>query len=295
LQAESAMKDMTTNLIAGLRTQNVRLAAAIRTIGWLQRVAPELEIPRRDSGAASNEGAFGGLFLVCRLANLVSMLGALDPLRELADQETQRRNQNTDKERRSSASAINAIKWSEGHQSERFLKRFIEIYREQSFAIVSLYKNIFASEPSDSTTSMQSLDLRQMGLRTKMPQASRHDPLRVLPPAMATFPMHLVQLLTDTLRTYLPNVQDRSSRESLLTQVLYCAASLGRLGGDFGMILTQFGESSDDEDNEGESPYEWEVVMKNHRDLAGRLEQLTSGTAAPGSDGASRAAPPFWG
>ncbi|OXV11175.1 hypothetical protein Egran_01063 [Elaphomyces granulatus] len=295
LQAESAMKDMTTNLIAGLRTQNVRLAAAIRTIGWLQRVAPELEIPRRDGGAASNEGAFGGLFLVCRLANLVSMLGALDPLRELADQETQRRNQNTDKERRSSASAINAIKWSEGHQSERFLKRFIEIYREQSFAIVSLYKNIFASEPSDSTTSMQSLDLRQMGLRTKMPQASRHDPLRVLPPAMATFPMHLVQLLTDTLRTYLPNVQDRSSRESLLTQVLYCAASLGRLGGDFSMILTQFGESSDDEDNEGESPYEWEVVMKKHRDLAGRLEQLTSGTAVPGSDGASRAAPPVWG
>lgn len=40
--AEIAMKDMTTNLITSLRSQNIRLAAAIRTIGWLRRVAPEL-------------------------------------------------------------------------------------------------------------------------------------------------------------------------------------------------------------------------------------------------------------
>jgi conserved oligomeric Golgi complex subunit 8 len=82
--------------------------------------------------------------------------------------------------------------------------------------------------------------------------------------------MHLVQLLTETMRKYLPNVRDRSSRESLLTQLLYCAASLGRLGGDFGMILTEL--SVEDE----EITYEWEDVTRKHRALAGRLEQLTS-------------------
>ena len=39
-QAEDAMKEMTTNLITGLRSQNLRLAAAMRTVGWLRRVAP---------------------------------------------------------------------------------------------------------------------------------------------------------------------------------------------------------------------------------------------------------------
>ncbi|KAF4974609.1 hypothetical protein F66182_17630, partial [Fusarium sp. NRRL 66182] len=118
LQAEDAMKTMTTNLIAGLRTQNIRLAAAMRTIGWLRRVAPKLEDPRRghETGTGSGEGSLGALFLVCRLANLVSTLEALDPLRELADQETQRRGEAAAGERAAS-------KWSGGQQTERYLKR----------------------------------------------------------------------------------------------------------------------------------------------------------------------------
>ncbi|KAL1971223.1 hypothetical protein VTN77DRAFT_175 [Rasamsonia byssochlamydoides] len=296
-QAEDAMKDMTTNLIAGLRTQNIRLAAAMRTVGWLRRVAPELENPRRDGGSAtSGEGAFGALFLICRLANLVSTLEALEPLRELADQETQRRIEAVGKQRLSST---NASAWSGGHQTERFLKRYIEIYREQSFAIVSLYKNIFAPDQSDSdlaSTSIPGLDLRPVNLKTKPPaKGNKKDPLQALPPAVATFPMHLVRLLTDTLRMYLPNVQDKSSQESLLTQVLYCAASLGRLGGDFSMILTELGTLEELENTEGaqEIVDEWEQVMKKHRALAGKLEQLTSGhTAAAAGKSTSRISSP---
>ncbi|KAJ5736228.1 uncharacterized protein N7483_001353 [Penicillium malachiteum] len=239
-QAEDAMKDMTTNLIAGLRGQNIRLAAGMRTVGWLRRVAPDLEILRSEETAGTEEGALGAIFLICRLAHLVSTLEALDPLRELADQETQRRTNSKD----------SPGSWSSGQQTDRYLKRYIEIFREQSFAIVSLYKNIFAAEQSDSVT-------------------ASHDSLQNRPSALATFPMHLVQLLTETMRTYLPNVRDKSSRESLLTQLLYCAASLGRLGGDFGMILTEL-------NGEGEMEYEWEEVMRKHRALAGRLEQLTS-------------------
>lgn len=271
-QAEDAMKEMTTNLITGLRAQNLRLAAAMRTVGWLRRVAPELENLQSDGGNGSGEGALGALFLVCRLANLVSILEALDPLRELADQETQRRTRRTDGQ-------------GEGHQTERFLKRYIEIFREQSFAIVSLYKNIFTpdqSEPDLAIAGVRSLDMR-MKMASSQP-ARQEDPLQCLPSALATFPMHLVYLLTDTLRAYLPNVQDKSSRESLLTQILYCAASLGRLGGDFGMILTELADVEDEE----EAEYvvcEWEEVMRKHRALAGRLEQLTGGNSAVGFPG----------
>ncbi|KAJ5722530.1 hypothetical protein N7488_000565 [Penicillium malachiteum] len=251
-QAEDAMKEMTTNLIAGLRGQNIRLAAGMRTVGWLRRVAPDLEILRSEGTAGTEEGALGAIFLICRLAHLVSTLEALDPLRELADQETQRRTNSKD----------SPGSWSGGQQTDRYLKRYIEIFREQSFAIVSLYKNIFAAEQSESGTA-------GMGLRKSDSNVKPHDPLQNRPSALATFPMHLVQLLTETMRTYLPNVRDKSSRESLLTQLLYCAASLGRLGGDFGMILTEL-------NGEGEMEYEWEEVMRKHRALAGRLEQLTS-------------------
>lgn len=255
-QAENAMKEMTTNLIAGLRAPNLRLAAGMRTVGWLRRVAPDLEILQSDGAAGTGEGALGAIFLICRLAHLVSTLEALDPLRELADQETQRRMSAKDK----------SETWSDGQQTDRYLKRYVEIFREQSFAIVSLYKNIFSSEQSDSDPAS---GLR--GVDSARSQSTHSDdPLQKIPSALATFPMHLVQLLTDTMRTYLPNVRDRSSRESLLTQLLYCAASLGRLGGDFGMILTEL--SGEDED----ITYEWEDVTRKHRALAGRLEQLTS-------------------
>ncbi|KAJ5808518.1 hypothetical protein N7474_009787 [Penicillium riverlandense] len=260
-QAEDAMKEMTTNLIAGLRAQNLRLAAGMRTVGWLRRVAPDLETLQADGAAGTSEGALGAIFLICRLANLVSTLEALDPLRELADQETQRRTNGKDTEPTS---------WSDGQQTDRYLKRYIEIFREQSFAIVSLYKNIFGSEQSESDlagSGLRGADAKAKSLSSSRP-ARPDDPLQRLPPALATFPMHLVQLLTETMRTYLPNVRDKSSRESLLTQLLYCAASLGRLGGDFGMILTELS-------GEEEIGYEWEEVMRKHRALAGRLEQLT--------------------
>ncbi|OJJ61050.1 hypothetical protein ASPSYDRAFT_198734 [Aspergillus sydowii CBS 593.65] len=235
VQAEDAMKDMTSNLITALRAQNLRLAAAMRTVGWLRRVAPELDATYGDGGASNGGGSLGALFLICRLANLVSTLEALDPLRELADQESQRRTRSSDRKTGSGS-------WAEGHQTEKYLKRYIEIFREQSFAISS------ATE--------------------RKPDHFQH-----LPPPLATFPTHLVQLLTDTLRTYLPNIQDKTARESLLTQVLYCAASLGRLGGDFSMILTELGD--DEDEGSGELSCEWEEVMRKHRVLAGRLEQLT--------------------
>ncbi|KKY17710.1 putative dor1-like family protein [Phaeomoniella chlamydospora] len=272
-EAEEAMNEMTSNLIASLRSQqNIRLAAAIRTIGWLRRVAPDLSTSsasRSGQNAVAishNEGSFGALFLVCRLANLLSMLEALAPLRDLADQETERRKQTqvesmSGQEGKTSKSGLSRTRSDfYGQQSERYLKRYIEIFREQSFSTISMYKNIFPDEGEGGSDTSGGL----------LP----------LPAALHTFPLHLVELLTETLKTYMPNIKDGSARESLLTQVLYTAGSLGRLGADFGLIIALIegdAEASNSKDKAQGDVLEWQMVMKKHRVQAGRLEALASG------------------
>jgi conserved oligomeric Golgi complex subunit 8 len=275
-EAESAMKDMTANLISSLRGQNIRLAAAIRTIGWLRRVAPELDqstfgqteqSSKTGVVTASGEGLFGSLFLTARLANLLNMLEALEPLRDLADQETHRRKS---RDTRPKPPTTSSGYVNEGQQTERYLKRYIEIFREQSFATVSMYRNVFP--PSESTELSTSL-------------------LLPLPSALASFPLHLAEMLMETLGAYLPNISDATSRESLLMQVLYAAGSLGRLGADFTMMIsTLFSEgdemvieespgSPEEVPDKDHSP-EWVRVIEKHRVQSARLSALSNEIAA---------------
>jgi hypothetical protein len=214
---------------------------------------------------ASEDGALGSVFLICRLHTLRNTLNALEPLRELADQETLRRKQGINSKllkQQVSASAL-------GSQSERYVKRYIEIFREQSFSIISMYKSIFPS----------GLPTAEHDGADSMPEKS--DSLLPLPSPLASFALHLVDLLTAMLREYMPNVTDKQARESLLTQVLYCAGSLGRLGADFGMMVALLeddirAEVGTDAESEEQGP-EWVQVMKKHRVQASRLEVLARG------------------
>ena len=268
-ETEEVMQEMTSSLITSLKSQNIKLAAGMRTIGWLRRVAPELDGP-----GVSREGTLGALFLVCRLATLLSMLSALEPLRDLADQESVIRQHDI------KAGVLKSAKdaWSHGQQTERYLKRYIEIFREQSFGIISMHRSIFPAMPDSSTSDDAAFKLKSVVLKSAPPprlNGDLHslDPLNPLPSSLATFPLHLVNLLSSTLKEYLPNVRDKSSRESLLTQVLYCAGSLGRLGGDFSLLLAGLGIGDGGEDDE-----EWIAVMKKHRALASKLEKMATGT-----------------
>ncbi|KAG4428178.1 hypothetical protein IFR05_016340 [Cadophora sp. M221] len=289
-QAEDAMQDMSTNLIASLKTSSLKLASAMRTISWLRRVAPELDptpvssLPAQSQsihhtgtgagGGPAREGSLGSLFLVCRLANLQQTLSALEPLRELADQETARLQENKSSE--NGAAVKERSKWEGGQQTERYLKRYIEIFREQSFAIISMYRSIFPA--AGNSAQQEEAVLKGLGREKVSGGKKGEDPLQPLPSSLGTFPLRLVGMLEETLRRYLPNVRDRSSRESLLTQVLYCAGSLGRLGGDFSLLLAFLAESvkdgSDGEDDEEEEDEEWVEVIRKHRVLAGRLELM---------------------
>ncbi|TLD14982.1 hypothetical protein PspLS_10875 [Pyricularia sp. CBS 133598] len=236
-QADEAMRTMATNLVLSLKAPSLKLAASLRTISWLRRVLPDIKAA--DQSGDSQERALGALFLVCRLAMLMTMLDALSPLRDLADQERAKQ----------TSSLKSGSAWSGGQQTEKYLKKYIEIFREQSFAIVSMYRSIF---PQAEVTT---------------PSTTQDYPLQPLPSPLATFPLHLIDMLLETLRLYLPTVRDQTSRDSLLTQVLYCAGSLGRLGGDFGLFLATL-------DVGGETEEEWVQVVKRHRLLAGRLESI---------------------
>lgn len=296
VKAEVAMKDMTMSLLGSLRGQNIRLAAAIRTIGWLRRVVPEItstsvcvtnaggEKDKHGGGAMNpalpgqdeqEEGSFGALFLVARLSTFLSMTeDALAPLRDLADQETEKRllggNTSTRMEPVRRPSGHGPTYGIQGQQTERYLKRYVEIFREQSFATIQMYRNIFAN-PSVAQ------------------RDGNEEELLRLPTALASFPMHLVSLLMETLQGYLPNITDVAARESLLIQVLYAANSLGRLGADFSMMISLLDLPSDSstvpetKGEEGEDGKEvvvepeWYRAIKKHRIQAARLDALASG------------------
>nr|POE99502.1 conserved oligomeric golgi complex subunit 8 [Quercus suber] len=271
-QAEEEMQNLTTILITSLQGPTLKLAGAMRLSGWLRRIAPDLaeddygqvkisatstKALNLSANTASADGAFGGLFLVCRLRTLHSTLEALEPLRELADQETTRR---AAARTQQSTNGSNS-----GTQSERYVKRYVEIFREQSFNIVSMYKSIF---PIGLPTS----DAEDRG-------TPLDDPLLPLPSPLCSFSLHLVDMLTTTLREYLPNIQDKQARESLLTQVLYCAGSLGRMGADFSMMIAVLAEEEfeDADAAQADAKPEWVQVMEKHRIQAGRLEVLARG------------------
>ena len=279
-QTEDAMQGLISHLLSSLGGSNIKLAAGMRTIGWLRRVAPEFDTG--DNRMPNREGLLGYLFLVCRLSTLVKTLSALEPLRQLADQETETRLRKASMPTKVESAKGDA--WHGGQQTERYLKKYIEIFREQSFAIVSMYKSIFPTTAEGSLNEDIQLPFKSLGLKsTSVPakKMANDDKTGPSPSALSTFPAHLIDLLFDTLRHYLPNVRDGTSKESLLTQVLYCAGSLGRLGGDFSLMLAMLSSGDvntmDDSDDEGSEDNDWVEVMKKHRELAGRLEALASG------------------
>ncbi|KAF2227584.1 Dor1-like family-domain-containing protein [Elsinoe ampelina] len=284
-QADSEISNMITVLIATLQSPALKLAVAMRTIGWLRRVAPDLSkvsavgTPGQGYGQSNisltnvnDEGALGSLFLVCRLATLRRTLEALEPLRQLAEQEST--------SRQSLARQKTPERWSGGVQSERYLKRFIEIFREQSFAIVSMYRSIFPTAlpvPGSSPA-----DRRETGLDISKANGQQLHEASIFDArasALATFVPDLVEMLLHNLRQFLPNVSERSSRDSLLSQVLFCAGSLGRLGADFGLFLALLEEDLQDVAELAGEP-EWVDAMKKHRVQASRLEVLASGVGA---------------
>ncbi|MBE3044436.1 hypothetical protein IMZ48_18080 [Candidatus Bathyarchaeota archaeon] len=230
-EADSHIHQLALDLVLSLGTPGLKLASAIRTVSLLRRLVPDILSP---STRDAQEKTLGTVFLLRRTATLALTLDALEPLRDLADSE-----------KSNAAAAGNSASWSGGQHTERYLKRYVEVFREHSFAIISMFRSVFVPQAAEST-----------------------DPLQPIPPGLSTLVLHLVDMLLEPLDSYLPVIRDQSSRDSILTQVLYCAGSLGRLGGDFGLLLFGIGPR----ESVSEAEHEWVEVARRHRLLTGRLE-----------------------
>ncbi|KAF8253735.1 Dor1-like protein [Wilcoxina mikolae CBS 423.85] len=232
---EALQKTLSANLITTLRGP-LKLPVAMKTVGFLRRTL-----------GSGDERAIRAVFLVCRHAHLHALLDALQPLRALAHED------------------------SGGVQTERFLKRWLEVFREQSFGIVSMYRSIFPGALSTpggtSTPQPQAVRPGHSRSSSSLSNLLSEEPDSGPPPdPVAGFEEHLVAMLVDVLKEYLPKVEERGVRESLLTQVLYASGSLGRLGGEFAGVLAGVEGVFTGEE-------EFVDVVKRQRVLAGRLER----------------------
>ncbi|THH18840.1 hypothetical protein EW146_g2202 [Bondarzewia mesenterica] len=103
----------------------------------------------------------------------------------------------------------------------RFLKKYIDVWREGVHDIITQYTTIFLDRPSTAALAAA-------------PSSPPSDTLRGLLP---TFTSHLLDRLLTTLRDALPHILDPTSLTSLLTQLTYCATSFSRVGLDFRLLL----------------------------------------------------------
>ena len=104
----------------------------------------------------------------------------------------------------------------------RYLKKYIDVWREGVHDVVTQYTTIFLDRPTAASTA------------SAPPPPPPSPTVRALLP---TFTSRLLDRLLATLRTALPHIPDPSSLTSLLTQLTYCATSFSRLGLDFRLLL----------------------------------------------------------
>lgn len=98
----------------------------------------------------------------------------------------------------------------------RFLKRYIDVWREGVYDVITQFTTIFI-ERAPSTLS---------------------EPPSRLSALLSAFSTHHLELLLSALRDTLPRVPDPSLLTSLLTQITYCANSFARVNMDFKALVS---------------------------------------------------------
>jgi hypothetical protein len=97
---------------------------------------------------------------------------------------------------------------------ERYLKKYVDVWREGVYDLVSQFTTIFLER-----------------------SAASPETTEFLHSLLTTYTTHLLSVLLGTLEVTLPTVQDPSALNSLLTQLTYCATSFSRIGLDFRWII----------------------------------------------------------
>ncbi|CDK25375.1 unnamed protein product [Kuraishia capsulata CBS 1993] len=139
----------------------------------------------------------------------------------------------------------------QSNSMEKYLKRSIEVIREYCFATLMSYDSVFPEEGSSQVISRATKTL------------------------LYSFISAVISRLSAILRESLPMITEKSVKDGLLLQVIYCCQSLGRVGGDFSVILLNDLQQS----LPGEeviSKQAWCLVLKKQKDLVKSLNNPLS-------------------
>jgi conserved oligomeric Golgi complex subunit 8 len=141
----------------------------------------------------------------------------------------------------------------------KYLKQYFELMREHLFAIFTQYRSIFSEDYGFATN--QNTD-----------NISVEGEALFCQNVLSSFALHITDHISETLHTHLPAIpyEDRQTRQSLLTQLLYCAQSLARVGCDFAdVVIDAFFIDAEEEE-------EWVWQITNlHRQRMSKLLQTT--------------------
>ncbi|ORX45520.1 hypothetical protein DM01DRAFT_1340028 [Hesseltinella vesiculosa] len=187
-QIQASSDVMLVQLIAHLR-RPIKLAAAMNVIGYLRRM-----------DVISSDTDLRLVFLRCRHDFLELRLENLRKSFEHAT--TSSPLTATPTETSSSTSPL-----PRRQDMFDYLKRYIDIMREQIFEMATQCMSIFSAKEPDTI--------------------------------LADYMVHLIGEMQQSLTDHLAVLDDTSALASLLTQVQYCGMSLGRVGLDFRLLFVQ--------------------------------------------------------
>ena len=137
--------------------------------------------------------------------------------------------------------------------------------REHLFAIFTQSRSIFSEDYEFDTALKEGTNTDIIG--NLSPEAEILFTSNIL----ASFALNVTDHINQTLQAHLPLIpyDDRQTRQSLLTQLLYCAQSLARVGCDFSeSVIGSFFEGPDGKEEE----WVWDVIS-SHRQRTAKLLQ----------------------
>ncbi|CAE6415383.1 unnamed protein product [Rhizoctonia solani] len=181
--------DVAAEAEAGVRSIRATLLMLLREHAKLPALAKAVGLLRRMKALSEDELALA--FLTGRVANLNASLAAID--REGADQM---------------------------EEAAKYLKRYIDVFRENLHEIVTQFSTIFLERPI--------IDGEQTG---SVPAVQVHSHL------LGEVAHHVIELLRSALNFTLPHISDPSALSALLSQLSYCGSAFARIGLDFRAML----------------------------------------------------------
>ncbi|CAG8609641.1 4718_t:CDS:1 [Paraglomus brasilianum] len=134
-----------------------------------------------------------------------------------------------------------------------YLRQYVGIFKERFFEIVAHYRNVFSDDGSFISSSLYSAPYSpsspsspswKAAMESPTSEISATKPVTASTTVLADYTVHILGQLTTVLAEFTPLINDTSALPTILTQLMYCGMSLGRVGVDFRHLVTGYFETA---------------------------------------------------